>query len=108
VQGGWIVRPGEVEIERQIGVGSVGAVYKGKHIASGKDVAVKVRNAPDPVPPTPSVLRELLRESESSTHAVSGDTQLWGVLSTGAGDPRRPHRANAEGEPYARGLGVRD
>ncbi|KAJ1484957.1 kinase-like domain-containing protein [Baffinella frigidus] len=41
-QGGWILKTAELEIGRQIGLGSVGAVYKGKHIASGKTVAVKV------------------------------------------------------------------
>ena len=48
MQGGWIVKPGELEMGRQIGLGSVGAVYKGTHIASGRFVAVKVCTPPDP------------------------------------------------------------
>ncbi|KAJ1482085.1 kinase-like domain-containing protein [Baffinella frigidus] len=38
---GWIVKVGELELGRQIGQGSVGAVYKGMHIPSGRAVAVK-------------------------------------------------------------------
>jgi len=47
-QDGWIVTPEEVMVGRQIGVGSVGAVYKGTHIPSGRIVAVKVRKLPNP------------------------------------------------------------
>jgi hypothetical protein len=60
VQHGWIVKVGELELGRQIGQGSVGAVYKGMHIPSGRAVAVKVRK-----PPNPSHLR--LREAERDT-----------------------------------------
>ena len=60
MQSGWIVKPGEVEVGRKIGLGSVGAVYKGTHIPSGRIVAVKVRK-----PPNPSPLR--LREAERET-----------------------------------------
>jgi hypothetical protein len=42
-QGGWILELRELAFERKIGMGSVGAVHKGTHIASGRVVAVKVR-----------------------------------------------------------------
>jgi serine/threonine protein kinase len=62
VQSGWIVKPGEVEAGRQIGLGSVGVVYKGLHIPSGRIVAVKVRKLPNPNP-NPVRLREADRET---------------------------------------------
>jgi len=51
VQSGWIVEPEEIEIGRQIGLGSVGAVFKGTYNASGKIVAVKVSKPNSPTPP---------------------------------------------------------
>jgi serine/threonine protein kinase len=51
VQSEWIVEPEEIEIGRQIGLGSVGAVFKGTIIASGKIVAVKVSKPNSPTPP---------------------------------------------------------
>ncbi|KAJ1468655.1 kinase-like domain-containing protein [Baffinella frigidus] len=41
VQSAWIMKLGELELGRQIGQGSAGAVYKGMHIPSGRAVAVK-------------------------------------------------------------------
>ncbi|KAJ1470043.1 kinase-like domain-containing protein, partial [Baffinella frigidus] len=40
-RGGWLVKPGGLEVGRQIGLGHFGAVYQGTHIASEKIVAVK-------------------------------------------------------------------
>ena len=50
----------DLKIGRKIGMGSVGAVYKGTHIASGKVVAVKV-----PPFPTPGARLPPLREADS-------------------------------------------
>jgi serine/threonine protein kinase len=69
VQGGWIVKPGELEIGRQIGLGSIGAVFKGTHIASGKNVAVKVSKQSDP-------LHLRLRKARRETGVVRGDADL--------------------------------
>ena len=48
LQGGWIVRPDALVVGRQIGLGSVGAVYKGTCVSSGMIVAVKVSELPNP------------------------------------------------------------
>mmetsp|Transcript_64207 Transcript_64207/g.147126 ORF Transcript_64207/g.147126 Transcript_64207/m.147126 type:complete len:457 (+) Transcript_64207:69-1439(+) len=40
-RGGWIVKPGELEVGRQIGHGSVGSVFRGTHVAKGTIVAAK-------------------------------------------------------------------
>jgi len=69
VQGGWIVKPGELEIGRQIGLGSIGAVFEGTHIASGKNVAVKVKKQPDP-------LHLRLRNAGRETGVVRGDADV--------------------------------
>ena len=72
MQDGWILKPGEVEIGRQIGLGSIGAVFKGTHMTSGENVAVKVSRPPDP-----SHLR--LREAGRETGVVRGDADVRGL-----------------------------
>jgi len=72
VQDGWILKLGELGIGRQIGLGSIGAVFKGTHIVSGKNVAVKVSKPPDP-----SHLR--LRETGRETGVARWDADVRGV-----------------------------
>ncbi|KAJ1483509.1 kinase-like domain-containing protein, partial [Baffinella frigidus] len=58
-----VIKMEDLALGKQIGLGSVGAVFKGTHIASGRTVAVKVCTPPIPNP-TPLRLREAERETD--------------------------------------------
>ena len=68
VQGGWLVRPEDLELGRgTIGRGSVGDVYKGTHVPSGRIVAVKVSSCPPGRLPSLREKRDAMRRCSLET-----------------------------------------
>jgi serine/threonine-protein kinase len=89
--------PGQIRIERLIGIGSMGRVYRAFHASAGRPVAVKILHRE--LSANPTLVARFLREADIASR-LSHPHVVEALLSGQLPDAPRPGGASAGGAMY--------